>query len=185
MEGKLRSGAPASRSPRLPIPAITSLPAVSHPTGAWPSTISRRRTTGFAYLSIRISASTTVDHYVPKCRRSDLVYERTKLPPRVPSDEQLQGRIPSCPRPLRTTRRLVRPEPVEVQVVRGARLPQRDPDRVQGYQPSLALEHARYCRVHSEYAEARWNADIPPPRRPHQTLPLVARQLHRQGRMHR
>lgn len=108
-----------------------------------------------AYLSVRISTDPTVDHYVAKSRRWDLVYEWSNYRLACAAMNSYKGDYEDVLDPFELQDGWFALELVEFQVVPGAGLADGDTDLVQATIRRLRLNGQRYCRLRAEYAEAR------------------------------
>ena len=135
-----------------------------------------------AYLSVRISTDASVDHYLPKSRRWDLVYEWSNYRLACATMNNYKGEHEDVLDPFQLTDGWFALELVEFQVVAGAGLADHDAVRVQTTIRRLQLNMPRFCRIRAEFAEARWNGEITIDYLARHS-PFVARELRRQGRM--
>ena len=123
-----------------------------------------------------------MDHYVPKSRRWDLVYEWSNYRLACATMNSYKGEHGDVLDPFQLTDGWFALELVEFQVVAGTRLADHDADRVQATIRRLRLNMPRFCRIRAEFAEARWNGEITIDYLARHS-PFVARELRRQGRM--
>ena len=135
-----------------------------------------------AYLCVRISTDPSVDHYVAKSRRWDLVYEWSNYRVACAAMNSYKGEYEDVLNPFELQDGWFALELVEFQVVPGAGLADGDADLVQATIRRLHLNVPRFCRIRAEYAEARWNGEITADYLTRHS-PFVARELRRQGRM--
>jgi len=135
-----------------------------------------------AYLCVRISTDPSVDHYVAKSRRWDLVYEWSNYRLACASMNSYKGEYGDVLDPFELQDGWFALELVEFQVVPGAGLTVSDVDLVRATIRRLHLNGPRFCRIRAEFAEARWSGDITDEYLARHS-PLVARELIRQGRM--
>ena len=135
-----------------------------------------------AYLCVRISTAPTVDHYVAKSRRWDLVYEWSNYRLACAAMNSYKGEHGDVLDPFELQHGWFALELVEFQVVPSARLAGDHTDRVQATIRRLRLNLPRFCRIRAEYAEARWRGDITDEYLARHS-PFVARELRRQGRV--
>ena len=111
-----------------------------------------------AYLCVRISTDPSVDHYVAKSRRWDLVYEWSNY--RLACVNSYKGEYEDVLDPFELHDGRFALELVEFQVVPGTGLADSDVALVQATIGRLHLNVPRYCRIRAEYAEAQWNGEI-------------------------
>jgi len=135
-----------------------------------------------AYLCVRISTNATVDHYVAKSRRWDLVYEWSNYRLACAAMNGYKGESGDVLDPFQLRAGWFALELVEFQVVAGTGLDVSDAARVRATIRRLRLNMPRFCRIRSEFAEARWSGEISADYLARHS-PFVARELHRQGRM--
>ena len=135
-----------------------------------------------AYLCVRISTDPSVDHYVAKSRRWDLVYEWSNYRLACAAMNSYKGESGDVLDPFELQDGWFALELVEFQVVPGAGLTDSDVDLVRATIGRLHLNVPRFCRIRAEYAEARWSGDITDDYLARHS-PFVARELHRQGRV--
>ena len=135
-----------------------------------------------AYLCVRISTDPSVDHYVAKSRRWDLVYEWSNYRLACAAMNSYKGEYGDVLDPFELQDGWFALELVEFQVVPGAGLADSDADRVQATIRRLRLNVPRFCRIRAEFAEARWSGAITDAYLARHS-PFVARELHRQGRV--
>ena len=137
-----------------------------------------------AYLCVRISTDPSVDHYVAKSRRGDLVYEWSNYRLACAAMNSYKGEYGDVLDPFELQDGWCALELVEFQVVPGAGLADSDVDLVQATIRRLHLNVPRFCRIRAEFAEARWSGEITDEYLARHS-PFVARELSRQGRMSR
>ena len=135
-----------------------------------------------AYLCVRISTDPTVDHYIAKSRRWDLVYEWSNYRLACAAMNSYKGEYGDVLDPFGLRDGWFALELVEFQVVAGAGLADDHAARVRATIRRLNLNIPRFCRIRAEYAEARWNGQITVDYLARHS-PFVARELHRQGRV--
>ena len=135
-----------------------------------------------AYLCVRISTDATVDHYVAKSRRSDLVYEWSNYRLACAVMNAYKGESTDVVDPFELRAGWFALELVGFQVVAGTGLAVSDAERVRATVRRLHLNMQRFCDIRAEYAEARWNGEITAEYLSRHS-PFVARELRRQGRM--
>ena len=135
-----------------------------------------------AYLCVRISTDPSVDHYVAKSRRWDLVYEWSNYRLACAAMNSYKGEYEDVVDPFKLQDGWFALELVEFQVVPGAGLTDSDVDLVRATIRRLRLNVPRFCRIRAEFAEARWSGDITRAYLARHS-PFVARELHRQGRI--
>ena len=135
-----------------------------------------------AYLCVRISTDASVDHYVAKSRRWDLVYEWSNYRLACAAMNSYKGESDDVLDPFKLRDGWFALELVDFQVVAGAGLADDDVDRVQGTIRRLCLNMPRFlphpCRIRRCPMERRNNCRLP-----RQTRTFVARELRRQGRI--
>ena len=135
-----------------------------------------------AYLCVRISTDASVDHYLAKSRRWDLVYEWSNYRLACAAMNSYKGEYGDVLDPLEMQDGWFALELVEFQVVAGAGLVDRDAERVRSTIRRLHLNGPRFCRIRAEFAEARWNDEISADYLVRHA-PFIARELIRQCRM--
>ena len=113
-----------------------------------------------AYLCVRISTDPSVDHYVAKSRRWDLVYEWSNYRLACAAMNSYKGEYGDVLDPFELQDGWFALELVEFQVVAGVGLADSDVHRVQETIRRLHLNVPRLCGIRAEYAEARWSGDI-------------------------
>ena len=135
-----------------------------------------------AYLSVRISTDASVDHYVAKSRRWNLVYEWSNYRSACATMNSYKGEHGDVLDPFQLHAGWFALELVEFQVVAGTGLADEDAERVWATIRRMHLNVPRFCRIRAEFAEARWNGEITTDYLARHS-PFVALELHRQGRM--
>ena len=135
-----------------------------------------------AYLGIRISTDPSVDHYVAKSRRWDLVYEWSNYRLACAAMNSYKGEHGDVLDPFELRDGWFALELVEFQVVPGAKLASPEAERVRATIRRLRLNGPRFCRIRATFAEDRWNDEISTDYLVRHA-PFVARELIRQCRM--
>ena len=135
-----------------------------------------------AYLCVRISTDPTVDHYIAKSRRWDLVYEWSNYRLACAAMNAYKGGSVGVLDPFELRDGWFALDLVEFQVVTGEGLVDSDAERVRATIRGLHLNMPRFCRIRAEFAEARWTGEITAGYLLRHA-PFVAHELRRQGRM--
>jgi hypothetical protein len=137
-----------------------------------------------AYLCVRISTDPTVDQYVAKSQRWDLVYEWSNYRLACAAMNSYKAECGDVLDPFELQDGWFALELVEFQVVPGAGLADGHADLVRATIRRLRLNLPRFCRIRAEFAEARWNGEITADYLSRHS-PFVAIELRRQGRIDR
>ena len=120
-----------------------------------------------AYLCVRISTDASVDHYVAKSRRWDLVYEWSNYRLACATMNSYKADHGDVLDPFQLPDGWLALELVEFQVVEGIGLADDDAERVRATIRRLHLNVPRFCRIRAEFAEApmerRHNRRLPYP----------------------
>ena len=124
-----------------------------------------------------------MDHYVAKSRRWDLVYEWSNYRLACGAMNAYKGESGDVLDPFQLRAGWFALELVEFQVVAGTGLDASDAARVRATICRLRLNMPRFCRIRSEFAEARWSGEITADYLVRHS-PFVASELRRQGRMY-
>ena len=133
-------------------------------------------------LCVRITTAPSVDHYLAKSRRWDLVYEWSNYRLACTAMNSYKGEHGDVLDPFELQEGWFALELAKFQVVPRPGLADGDVDLVQATIRRLHLNVPRFYHIRAEYAEARWRGDISD-EYPARHSPFVALELRRQGRI--